>query len=194
MKKLAMSLVLGASLAIAPSVFALSPMTDANMKSATGQAGVSIAVDNVVIETYAGSTSYIDTDGTDGTEAAINITDKHTIKTYRAMVSADDYAADFLELSGVDSIGTWKEAHALTIDVGKCEVLSAGMSANYSTDITVAGVVIGLPTLLIHTTADAYNVGVSMTGAANSGANFIRVSKGESTMAILGGTVEIAPH
>ena len=193
MKKLVLSAVLGASLMISSSAFALTAMSDANMKAATGQAGVSIAIDNVVIEQFVGSTSYIDTD----TNAAVRITDKHVVKTMLAMTSATDYANDFLDQAGVANLGTWNHAAALTIDVGRCAALSAGVEANNNAPagaVTVAGVVIGLPTLLINTTSDTYNVGVTMTGAVNNGANFIRVSKGESTMAILGGTVEIAPH
>lgn len=61
-------------------------------------------------------------------------------------------------------------------------------------DKKIAGVVIGLPTLLIKTTGDTYTVGVAMTGAANNGKEYIQITKGDSTMAILGGTVEIAAH
>lgn len=193
MKKLVLGAILGASLMISSSAFALTAMTDANMKAATGQAGVSIAIDNVVIEQYAGSTSYIDTD----TNAAVRISDKHVIKTYLAMTSEADYQADFLAQAGTDSLGTWKAASALTIDVGRCDALSAGLESIMGApadSLTVAGVVIGLPTLLINTTADTYDVGVDMVGAVNTGANFIRVAKAANTMAILGGTVEIAPH
>jgi hypothetical protein len=193
MKKLALSMILGASLMVTTSAFALTSMTDSSMKAATGQAGVSIAVDNVVIETFTGSSAYVDTD----TGAALVISDKHVLKTYLAMVSDADYQADFLAQSGVANIGTWDEAHALSIDMGRCVALSEGIAANMGVPaaaVTVAGVIIGLPTLLIQTTADSYNVGIRMTGAANTGANFIRVEKGASTMAILGGTVEIAPH
>jgi hypothetical protein len=191
MKKLVLSLVLGASLAVAPSVFALSSMTADNMKSATGQAGVSIAIDNVVIESFTGSTSYID----DDEGAVIVITDRHVLKQYLAMTSDADYQADFMAKTGVTAVlGTWVEAHALTIDIGTCAVLSAGLSDNMGTPLTVAGVVIGLPTLLITTGADSYSVKATMTGAANDGGTYISISKAASSMAILGGTVEIAPH
>ena len=63
MKKLVISLVLGASLAIVPSAFALKAMTADSMKDTTGQAGVSIAVDDVVIFNSAGTTTYIDSNG-----------------------------------------------------------------------------------------------------------------------------------
>jgi len=308
MKKLALGAVLGASLMISSSAFALTAMTDANMKSATGQAGVSIAIDNVVIEQYAGSTTYTDGDGTDGTAGAIEISDKHSLKTFLAMTSDADYKADFLAATtsiakpdGVEAIGTWVAASALTIDVGNCKVLQAGNNDNVNTALAaaftgydtataglaaatagvtdanaaidtleaaidalddqapdyqasldalnadlaaantqlaaaeagvttatttistlenllvtrgaaedtddaadileagaynkaVAGVVIGLPTLLIKTTGDTYTVGVAMEGAANNGDKYIQITKGDSTMAILGGTVEIAAH
>lgn len=70
MKKLALSVILGASLAMATSSFALTSMDDENMKSITAQAGVSIAIDNVVIEQYIGSTSYSD----DGVTLADGVT------------------------------------------------------------------------------------------------------------------------
>lgn len=60
MKKLVMSLVIGASLAIVPSAFALKAMTADNMKDTTGQAGVSIAADDIIIYSSAGTTTYTD--------------------------------------------------------------------------------------------------------------------------------------
>lgn len=193
MKKLALSMILGASLMVTTSAFALTSMTSDSMKAATGQAGVSIAVDNVVIETFAASTAYVDTD----TNAALVISDKHVLKTFLAMTSEADYQADFLAQSGAASIGTWTAAAALSIDMGRCVALSTGIESNMgapANSVTIAGVIIGLPTLLIQTSADSYNVGMRMAGAANNGANFIRIEKGASTMAILGGTLEIAPH
>lgn len=234
MKKLALTAVLGASLMISSSAFALTAMSDANMKAATGQAGVSIAIDNVVIEQYVGSTTYTDDSGTDGTAGSVVISDKHTVKSFLAMTSAADFAADFAaNANGEAALGLWTKASALSIDVGTCSVLSAGLTDNAATvvaaganaaemiadlmsqgmtqdeamailgakqlvgagqDVVVTGVVIGLPTLLIATSADEYSVGVSKTGAINDDKNFITISKGASAMAILGGTVEIAAH
>ncbi|MFA6011296.1 MAG: DUF6160 family protein [Desulfobacteraceae bacterium] len=244
MKKLALSAILGASLMITSSAFALTSMSDSNMKAATGQAGVSIAIDNVKIESYTGSTSYTDTDGSAGVAAdaaSIVISDKHTIKNYLAMTSAADYVTDFNAASGttLGAAANWVKAAALSIDVGSCTVLEAGNDNNGQVALTnlaaavagggmtqtaaeaavvaagmapntatatallanpalfltdVAGVVIGLPTLLISTTADTYTVGVAKTGAANNGDAYIQISKGASVMAILGGTIEIAAH
>ncbi len=314
MKKLALGAVLGASLMISSSAFALTAMTDANMKSATGQAGVSIAIDNVLIEQYVGETRYTDESGTDGAAGTIVIGSKHTVKEFLALTSAVDFHKDFTEAMGLTytpaaantlietdyvitaavantlietdfvitpavvddpataadetadavvgdnpatnngvaavlgdnpatnnavaevtrSIATWRKASALSIDVGSCKVLAAGLNdnaANYTTtnaatvatqtafinelmeegftmdeamtlfgakampgNQSVVGVVIGLPTLLIKTTADSYDVGVASATALNNGKKFINISKGAGAMAILGGTVEIAAH
>jgi hypothetical protein len=72
MKKLVLSLVLGASLTIVPSAFALKAMTADNMKDTTGQAGVSILIDDVIIfQSSAATTTYTDMDGSfSGTVAA----------------------------------------------------------------------------------------------------------------------------
>ena len=193
MKKTIISIILGVSLAVAPSAFALTKMSDSNMKSATGQTGVSIAIDNVKIESYTGSTKNTDLD----TNASVVIGAKHTIKEYLAMTSDTDYVTDFNTATGTTlaDAANFGLASALTIDVGTCAALSAGLDFNSSgVYTTVAGVVIGLPTLLISTTADSYTVGIEMTGAANTGGTYIQISKGDSAMAILGGTVEIAPH
>jgi hypothetical protein len=197
MKKLALSVILGASLVISSSAFALTSMTDASMKSATAQSGVSIAIDNVVIESFVGATTYTDDDGTTtGDTGSITISNRHTIKKYLALTSATDFAADFLAEAGVAATGTWTAAHALSIDVGTCPVLTAGAQANgLPTTAHVTGVVIGLPTLLINTSADSYSITASgSAGSANAGAKYITITTTGSTMAILGGTVEIAPH
>jgi hypothetical protein len=259
MKKLALSLVLGASLAVAPSVFALTSMTDANMKSATGQAGVTIAVDKVVIESFAGSTAYIDTDGTKANAAltaagapatggAIIIGQRHTLKEFDALGTGAAYTTAFSNkvntlMADAITAGTmtaWDagtvqgeimKASGLVIDVGACSLLSAAnylntvtdgslgtadmisadgtldeestavktaIGAGVSTDALASyGVVLGLPTLMISTTADSYTVSsarVNADGSFGVQKDFIKISKGASVMAILGGTVEIAAH
>jgi hypothetical protein len=192
--------------------------------------------------------------------------------------SAYDFAQDFAAASGKTALAPWKAAAALSIDVGTCSVLTAGLQNNAasilaytddyindtlkpkliaaamaaavtpdmddteiadllddtSTTITaltpaqvkasllykkgiatsavdggaivaagtytkkVAGVVIGLPTLLISTTADSYTIKMGADTTAgntfNADKEFISISKGASVMAILGGTVEIAAH
>jgi hypothetical protein len=229
MKKLAVSLILGASLAVAPSVFAMTAMTDSGLKAATGQAGVSIALDNIQIEEFTGETMYTDDDGTmgtAGTAGSIVISDRHTLKGYYALPNDQTGAGnDFYKqafaahvvamggtLANTDVLGTITNTSALTIDVGTCPSLSLGNYLNStggapdattgglamaSATDAMTGVVIGLPTLLITTTADSYSVGVAAGTAgatSNDGAKFISISQGASAMAILSGTVEIAAH
>ncbi|MCF8026450.1 MAG: hypothetical protein K9K82_13310 [Desulfobacteraceae bacterium] len=109
----------------------------------------------------------------------------------------------------------------LSIDVGSCPVLSRGLEYNTAagvqyadpgdtstmltnTGVTadVAGVIIGLPTVEISTyhNNDTREIKVvsadtSDAEAINEGKAFIQIEdSGYSKMAILGGTVEIAPH
>lgn len=223
MKKLALSAILGASLMISSSAFALTSMTADSMKSATAQAGVSIGLDGIIIEEFTGATTYTDEDGAGGLGGSIVISDRHTLKGYYALPNDQAGAGnDFYKqafaghviamggtLANTDVLGTISNTHALTIDVGICPILSVGNYLNSTggdpTAITVAamtsaadamtGVVIGLPTIVITTTADSYSVGVSSTNACNNNnADFIAISQGASAMAILGGSIEIAAH
>jgi hypothetical protein len=111
----------------------------------------------------------------------------------------------------------------LTIDVGTCEALTGGWiynTANRAADLggaqnlNVGGVVIGLPTVEIttYTTSNFKSIKLvsgsdngdgtvttltPATGASyfNTDHEFITIEKsGDSTMAILGGRLEIAPH
>lgn len=69
MKKLVMALVF--AIALAPlSAFGLEMMTDGDMKDTTAQAGVAIAIDDVILEQFIGETKYIDSDGVTGDEFA----------------------------------------------------------------------------------------------------------------------------
>jgi len=96
-------------------------------------------------------------------------------------------------------------ASPLTIDIGTCQSLTAGFAYNMTgselaTGLVpdIAGVIIGLPTIEIKSfhTADTKTISlVADATAANAGYAFIEITKtGASTMAILGGRVEIAPH
>lgn len=297
MKKLALSAILGASLMVTSSAFALTSMSDSNMKAATGQSGVSITLDNIVIEQYVGATTYTDVGGTgtmlngsDNLDGAITITEKHVIKEYLGITSGTEFDSEFLAATGKATQHDWIKAAALTIDVGNCSILADGLNNNatavtaaintVTTNVTtnaavtgylynayvaalpvgstpdslavwaalpasvtaiaateasagaanitfaaraaalvtagaaddqteagkylksaaagfkskVAGVVIGLPTIMINTTSDEYSVGVKMADAINDGKNFIKINKGASSMMILSGTVEIAAH
>ncbi len=138
MKKLAISLLIGASLVITPSAFALKAMTASNMKDATGQAGVSIALDDVTIFQSVGETLYTDTDGLDGTDAAsLVIGDKETLTTYRAIFDAGDRSGFLAREYGTFLTRTAEnggdiEIAALSIDVsGKIDTLSYGEAYNH---------------------------------------------------------------
>ena len=189
MKKLAVSLIIGASLIVSPNVFALTLMTEAEMKAATGQAGVEINIDYLVFEQSIRAITYTDEDGTNGVAGSVVIKDQHFVKIYKAVVSATDYAAQFTaDTNGVAPVAIWTKFAPLSINVGKCNVLSEIAQK------PITGVVVGLPTLIINTTTEDYSVGVAMTGAVNDGKDFIHVKTANNTMAILNGTIEIAPH
>ncbi len=247
MKKLT-GILIAAALVLAPiSASALEMMTDSNMKDVTGQAGVSIAIDDVVIyqESIAdttywdpdGNTEYEFSTGSMGLEPVGAVDSMYGVEidyadntqkliTLDAIVNADTYSHAYLEgefetdgatalgmtvpdFAGIDNVG----ASALSIDVGTCNTLTAGKQYNLeniegvdttiASNVTVAGVVIGLPTLEImqfHTndTRDiniTTNAGAAANAQGDTHSTLIRIEKsGTSKMAILGGTVEIAPH
>lgn len=202
--------------------FAMQPLSQNDMGDITAQAGVSIAIDDVIIYQNIESISYTDVEGTDGTDGSINISNLYMMVNINAITSLD---ADGLPVSPNRGVtGTWTDtagdalfnfnntdatgdgvndvfiAKALTIDVGTLEVLSAGasnnatISAGTATELTVAGVQIGLPTMEITQTALTFSVTVTSDGAYNDGASYGTISIGNNTMAVLDGVLEIAPH
>ena len=326
MKKTALSLVLGASLMVSSSAFALTAMTDSNMKDATGQAGVSIALDDVTLYQSVGATTYTDTDGLfavngAGDSAGIKISGAETLTTIRAILdgsnrggflkngyekimtatldtsgdltkstftSADGNVIDVTGMRTGFKAGTSTQIGAikvapLTIDVSsKVQALSYGMAFNsapyigaiiqalgaapagttslqaldallvtknavmsdtekeilanlademltdmgaaaaldssdpgyldMSSDsakeafilgnsmgvamehVNVAGVVIGLPTIEIVKTGSVKTISITGTSSANDGDAYIAIKTGESSLAVLGGYIEICPH
>ncbi|WP_300673973.1 DUF6160 family protein [Desulfoluna sp.] len=343
MKKSILSVVLGTSLMVSSSAFALTAMTDSNMKSATGQAGVSIAIDDVTLYQSVGATTYTDTDGLTGASdaAGIEISGVETLTTIRAILDEGDrdgflkfgYGAIMnsdlvsgtasgaetlftrddgttFDVKGMrtgykvgtdDSIGAIKVA-PLTIDVSsKVQALSYGMAFNNrlaavgaiklcaaagtnladtsetgkaaaittiketfdtykkttltdheaeivydlaidmlpsvsaltataianaavatglpddptqdeineaavaaalgaksfstaTTGINVAGVVIGLPTIEIAKTGSIKRISAVATGSVNDDKAYIKIKTGASSLAVLGGYIEICPH
>ena len=204
--------IAAAAIALAPmSSSALEALTDNALNDVTGQAGVSIVIDDVILETWVGATTYTDTDGNgDAVAGSIIVADKHTVKTFSAITRVDggvftspglglanDTVTVNTDITG-DGVADVFTAHALTIDVGTCSVYSDGASYNSGlaggVDLTMTGVVIGLPTLEITTSADTYTVAVTQTGAHNTGAEYIQVTTGDKVQHILGGVLEIAPH
>jgi hypothetical protein len=148
--------IAAAAIAFAPmSASALTALTDNAMNDVTGQAGVSITVDDVVMETWVGTTMYTDLDGSAtgalatgdyvaDVAASLVISNKHTIKTFQAITGYD--AVDGLYSPGIeltqktlgafnldtddDHIADAYEAHAIKIDVGTLDILSDGKAYN----------------------------------------------------------------
>ncbi len=217
-----------AAIAIAPmSASALEALTDNAMNDVTAQAGVSIAIDDVVIyQTSIADTTYTDTDS--GLGIKIDYADtSNKLSVFNAIEGQDGatvgealYGVEYfngLGLTGYDAdtvgivgggaeTGYQTKAAALSIDVGTCETMTAGkfFNGDLPAGATVGGVVIGLPTLEITTYRSNDSKTISMVfdadsqvtnTAANTGLNFVKITKdGYSKMAILGGTIEIAPH
>lgn len=248
MKKSVLSLMVGAALLIAPmTASALTPMTADGLKSATGQAGVDIALDMIKIESWTGATTYTDTDGGDndwigyvdatGNAASVTIGAKHTTKVFNAITTGSLSMAANMAIAGINGEvfdpttdpTQLKEvtntpshdfiAMPLSIDIGTCRILSAGLLNNnglgtvdmtyassngfqFNTDTPsgsvaiVTGVTIGLPTIEIitDTHGHTYDIAVNQTGAYNDGETLIEITKGNSVMAICGGFLEIAAH
>ncbi len=155
MKKLALSVILGASLMVSSSAFGLEAMSDSTMKSATGQAGVTIAIDDVTLYQAVGQTIYRDTDGLGGTStnaidephsdaAGIYIDGAETLTTIRAIFAeagnregflAADYDAIALA-NGMDGTNgtTVLTSKALTIDVARsASIMTQGKKFNVDT-------------------------------------------------------------
>ena len=214
--------ILAALLVLAPlSASALEALTDSNMNDITGQAGVSIAIDNVVIyQNSVADVTYTDTDGTDGLSTGLMIdyadNNSHKLITVDAITDDTNYGVAFFNttfgstlgfssntagMAQAPAAGTFQtQAKALSIDIGTCPVLTAGNNWNYgSTTMVTAGVVIGLPTveIAVYNANDTKEIKiVGRTGTAiNDDRAYIQITKsGYSKYAILGGTLEIAPH
>lgn len=253
MKRFIVGLAAAAILSMPMAASALEKMDNSQLKSATGQAGVSIAVDDIVIyQKSLADTTYWDTDGIGDGGSAAGIMIDHAdqlqkLITIDAILDASEYGVAALQaiFGNTEDIGIVDDAAAalaagldptngnmsglttgispLTIDVGTCEALTAGWAyntANRAADLgglqnlDVGGVVIGLPTVEITTYSTSnFKTIKLLSGVANAdgtvttvdaatGASYfntdhalITIEKsGDSTMAILGGRVEIAPH
>ncbi|MCF8025069.1 MAG: hypothetical protein K9K82_06235 [Desulfobacteraceae bacterium] len=249
MKRLTAILVAGLFVLAPLSASAMEMMSDSNMKDVTGQAGVSIAIDDVVLyQESIADTTYWDTDGTteytisnnalvvDGTtddQYGVNISytdNTQKLITIDAIVNGSRDMYDNSNLSatfdtsnmtvpdfaGIDATvdpGTGEYIRegvsALSIDVGTCDILTQGKNFNIwsatgtNPGISVAGIVIGLPTVEIMQfhTADMRTISVTTDGGTAINMTNPETQKlitieqsGTSKMAILGGTLEIAPH
>jgi hypothetical protein len=204
--KSALRTLLAAAMILVPfSAFGLEAMNDQAMNDVTGQAGVSIAVDNVQLYQSIGKLSYTDTDGiptagiNGGTLAIYNLVQMTKINaiiddTDRGGQLANAYGA--IMANGFYNAPTGGVvAHALSIDVvDALPILSAGLAHNMGGAVNVAGVLIGLPTVEIVQSISPFDIVVEAAGAANDGASFGQLAIENQVTAILSGTLEIAPH
>ena len=190
MKKLT-GILIAAALILAPmSVSALEMMTDSNMKNVTGQAGVEIAVDDVVLFSDIGWTKYTDTDGaafdanTTQDGASVMLSDRTSLQIINAVApghgngaaasigdrfSSFYYATDGVyTTSGGDLLAPVTldaTGKPISIDVGTTTLISStrGIDLTTTPNQGVNGVIIGLPTVEINTSSESYKVGVVST-------------------------------
>ena len=210
MKKLTY-FILGALIILLPlTVSALEMLPTAGMKAVTGQAGVDIAIDDVILYQKLGIIKFTDIDGNGQTptEAASIITSNlELLQTFEAITTGTDtdlnYSTGTMFTGGYLNTDTNSDGDydaftysPLTIDVGICRSLTAGyLNNNPSATDTYNGVTIGLPTLEINANAETQDIGIESKDvhAVNNG-TIIRLESGASTMAVLGGRIEIAAH
>jgi hypothetical protein len=204
MKRVIVICLIGLWLFYPASVFAtLILMTETEMRAAFAQAGISIEIEYIEVKESFRELEYKDADGTNGVTAYFKVRERYNEKTYQAVYTEDDFKTLFAEVTGgAESMGAWDKLSYLTIDTGACDVLTAieannmGLESSFveQTSEPVIGVVIGLPTLVIHSIIDDYAIGVDMEGAINDGANYMRITQKDNVMVILGGHIEIAAH
>ena len=122
MKKLT-GILIAAALILAPmSVSALEMMTDSNMKDVTGQAGVSIALDDVVLFQDVGRTVYTDIDGLD--------------TQYAGTAGAETSGSASVFITGQQQM-TFINA------IGGAAAATVGMANNYTTNYDYIGIGVG---------------------------------------------------
>jgi hypothetical protein len=144
MKKLVLALIV--ALTLAPfSAFGLEMMTDDSMKDVTAQAGVAIAIDDVVLEQHIGATKYIDSDGIGGNVelgvddfgaatfgGALVIGSRHRIQHINAIYAAAPAASPTVNPGRDETHFTYEAFNViapLAIDIGTCPTLSFGLNA-----------------------------------------------------------------
>ncbi len=223
--------MLAALLLVAGSAWALKPISNTQMASITGQAGVTIAVDDVKLYQHIEGLWYTDTDGLttavngyNAAGASVGIKDLEVMVNVNAITSYDNSTGTWelhsigRELQGDygsrldvtnDDANTAFLAKPITIDVtSELPALSAGAAYNQSigaipstAPTNVAGVMIGLGTLEIVQSNMKIDVAISDTDPLNgdtltslNGHDFGTLYIGKTTLAILDGQIEIAPH
>jgi hypothetical protein len=187
MKKLVIATIACASMVFASSAFALKAMDANSMKDTTAQAGVSISLDNIVIEQMTSNSMYIDKDGLGGNlgAGAVIITGSHTVKRIQKL-------GDVMDMYNT---GVTYVKKPLTIDI----VGDLGAAAGNK-----AGVVIGLPTISIETwdLGQGKDIGIKTVDGVTDYSTvsldatdiLITTYCQKKTMNILAGTLFIFPH
>ncbi|GAB6886795.1 hypothetical protein JCM13304A_02930 [Desulfothermus okinawensis JCM 13304] len=241
--------MLAALLMVAGSAMAMKAISNDQMDSITGQAGVSIAVDDVKLYQHIQGLWYTDTDGLDvtapsnstdpganylhtqysGNGASVGIKDLEVMVNVNAITSADVNSTTG-EITAIHSIGRELQgtygakvdytnnadntaflAKPITIDVtDRLPVLSAGAAWDagvlaaqdiHIPDTNFAGVMIGLGTLEIVQSDMTIEIALSGLNPLDddnldsiNGHDFGTFYIGKTTLAILDGVIEIAPH
>jgi hypothetical protein len=190
MKKTALSLVLGASLMVSSSAFALTAMTDSNMKSATGQAGVTIALDDVTLYQSVGATTYTDTDGLAsvngaGDSAGIKISGVETLTTIRAILDGTDRGGflkngyetimtaelNTLDADGNTTISTFTSSSGHKIDVtGMRDGYAAGLFDASGNPVNIGAIKVAPLTIDVSSKVQALSYGMAYNSAPYIGA------------------------
>jgi hypothetical protein len=171
------------------SAMAMETISDADLDTVTGQAGVSIAVDNVVIYTSMAKLEYTDTDAGGGTIGIANLQQTIRLNAIGGSIDEAGTAARYGLAADVTP-------HALTIDIASVGALASvgkltagGVAAMGGANATT--IVIGLPTLEI--TIDEFTMTPYLTNGTDT-TEFGLITIGAQTVAILGGELLIAAH
>ena len=155
------------------SAFSMEMISDADMDDVTGQAGVTIALDNITIYQRIDGLSYTDTDGA----------------AYVGAANAGTIGIDQIEQTiTLKAIGGSVDPSTYGITAADCRPLTIDVAAG--TAIGTA-IIIGLPTLEITVSEFSFNPYLS---DGTTDVSFGTVTVGQQTIAILGGVVEIAAH
>jgi hypothetical protein len=173
--------------------FSMETISDSDMDNVTGQAGVSISLDNVKIYQLIEGISYTDTDGlgdaTGATGGTISIDNIEQVITLNAIGGEAMMATDGAqERMAKYATAGFAAPKALTIDIAAItdDVKIAAMGGS------TTAIVIGLPTLEI--TVSEFSFDLSLQSGTNAAQSFGTFVIGNQTVAILSGTIIIAAH
>lgn len=190
--------MLVSSLFLAGYAFALEPMETKHLKKISGQASTLYDILDIEIFQKIGEIFYTDDDGieSDGLIGTIFFSDQKSHQTYQTIKDGTDRGGllhtaygevDLLKEHGLSDINY----SPLVIDTFGTETSLPGMQNSYTSDTVDSGIKIGLPTIEISTHEKTYTVGIKADGAVNTNREFLKVTRGFGTTAILGGSIAI---